>query len=76
MKDFLGQELSIGDLVVLVIPGYRDFAIGKILRFTKCYAFVNFPKPWQGAAVGGEGEFKQYPSQLIRITEEQAKRGG
>lgn len=73
MKDFLGKDLQVGDSVVLVIPGYRGYVVGVIEKFTKCYAFVSFPKPWSGACVGGGDPIKQNPSQLIRLTEEQVK---
>lgn len=34
MKDFHGKDLSIGDYVVFCRPDYRDFTIGKVIKFT------------------------------------------
>lgn len=34
MKDFLGKELELGDLVVTTRPNYRDFVKAKIIAFT------------------------------------------
>jgi hypothetical protein len=73
MKDFLGEDLKVGDSVILVIPRYRGYVVGVIERFTKSYVFVSFPKPWPGACVGGGPPIKQNPSQLIKLTEEQVR---
>lgn len=34
MKDFVGQELNIGDYVAFGRPEYRDLVRGVIIRFT------------------------------------------
>ena len=34
MKDFLGKELELGDLVVTTRPNYREFVKAKIIAFT------------------------------------------
>lgn len=34
MKDFLGKELELGDLVVVTEPNYRNFVRAKIIAFT------------------------------------------
>ncbi|AGS81119.1 hypothetical protein [Caulobacter phage Cr30] len=34
MKDFLGNILELGDEVIFMRPGYRDFVFGKIIKFT------------------------------------------
>jgi hypothetical protein len=32
--DFLGNEIKVGDTVVYVEKGYRNFEVGKIVRIT------------------------------------------
>ena len=34
MKDFLDQELSIGDNVIIITPNYRDFTLAQVIKFT------------------------------------------
>lgn len=63
MKDFLGNELNIGDTVVMIMPGYRSLVKSTILRFTKCYVILdlrNFPYVYND-------EIKQFPDQMIKI---------
>lgn len=33
-KDFVGQELAVGDTVAFYRPGYREFVLGKVIKFT------------------------------------------
>ena len=33
-RDFLGQELDIGDYVIFMKQHYREFGMGKIIKFT------------------------------------------
>ena len=33
-RDFLGQELNIGDYVIFMKQHYREFSMGKIVKFT------------------------------------------
>ena len=63
MKDYLGQNLEIGDSVFFVEQGYRSFKKGKILRFTPQFVVVEYicritKKP---------DELKQMGHQLIKI---------
>jgi len=57
-KDFLGRELSVGDKVVYISYGYRDFSVAEIARFTPCYVFFT------------DG-YKQRPEQLIKVVTEE-----
>jgi hypothetical protein len=34
MKDFIGQELEVGNWVVFITPDYRDLTLGEITKFT------------------------------------------
>ncbi len=42
MNDFLGQELKLGDTVVTVVKGYREFAKAKVVAFTPEQVRVEF----------------------------------
>ena len=33
-RDFLGQELNLGDYVIFMKQHYREFGMGKIIKFT------------------------------------------
>lgn len=58
MKDYLGNDLQVGDEVVYVELGYRNFKKGKIARFTAKFVFIK---------EGKSMEIKQKPEQLIKI---------
>lgn len=47
MKDFLGQELAIGDEVIFVERAYRGLKIGKVTGITSKRIHVVFPSKWQ-----------------------------
>jgi uncharacterized phage-like protein YoqJ len=53
MKDFLGNELAVGNKVIYMQQGYREFRIGTIEKFTKHYVILEKDAP------------RQLPSQLI-----------
>lgn len=42
MKDFVGKDLAVDDYVVITRPGYRDFVLGKIAKFTPKMVTVSF----------------------------------
>jgi hypothetical protein len=64
MIDFLNQELSIGDKVVLVEPGYRNFVTGFIHRMTACFVFIEYENGRRFNT-----SIKQRPEQLIRVVQ-------
>lgn len=53
MRDYLGNLLEVGDIVIYVLQGYREFRKVTIDRFTECYVILSGAAP------------KQLPSQLI-----------
>jgi len=57
MKDFLDQELSIGDNVIIITPNYRDFTLAQVIKFTAKNVRVKF----------NGRELLQAPSQLVRM---------
>ena len=42
MKDFVGQELAIGDYVAFSRTTYRDLVLGKIVAFTPKQVRISF----------------------------------
>ena len=42
MKDFFGQELTIGDWVAFTRPNYRDLVVGRIISFTPKKVHVSY----------------------------------
>lgn len=58
MKDYLGNDLQVGDEVVYVQLGYRNFQKAIISRFTDKFVFIK---------EGKSREIKQAPNQLIKI---------
>lgn len=65
MKDYLKNKLEVGDRVVFITPGYRDYSTGVIERFTKHFAFVKMKV--NNAYVNDE--IRQKGHQLIKIIE-------
>ena len=66
MKDYLGNKLEVGDEVIYITPGYRDFTKGVITRFTKFYVFIKQERETRGGTINPY-TIKQTPSQLIKI---------
>lgn len=63
MIDFLGNSLNIGNRVIYIMPGYREYKTGYIKRFTKKLVIIDLDNEYSGTM----GEIKQYPIQLIKI---------
>lgn len=67
MEDFLKQPLELGDRVVFLVPGYRQFWLGKIVKFTAKMAAVEYDSPFkyqQGRTLVTRREY----SDLIKVT--------
>lgn len=58
MKDFLGNNLEVGDEVVFMCLGYRELRKGIISKMTDKTIFIE---------CGRLKPFKQTPSQIIKI---------
>ena len=63
MKDFLKQELAVGDKVVFIQPGYREYMVGTIARFTAKFVVIEY-LPYNSSYVR---ELKQPPCQLVKV---------
>jgi hypothetical protein len=60
MKDFLNQELQVGDVVIYQRSLYREFQIGRISKITKRFVFI---RPKQ---ISVRDDFRQEPWQVIK----------
>lgn len=65
MKDFLGNELQVNDIVVMVLPGYRELVKAKIVRFTEHFVFLTYSL--NKANPAPKAEVKQTGDQLVKV---------
>lgn len=63
MKDFLGVNLSVDDVVIMIRPHYRAFVRSKIIRFTKEFVIVEYELHYGSMLT----QVKQKPDQLIKV---------
>jgi hypothetical protein len=68
MKDFLGKELAIGDIVVLTAPKYRHFTKATVIAFTKQKVRVSYINNWNFSR-GYEDTYLSEPDFLVKIEE-------
>lgn len=68
MKDFLGNELSVGDPVVFIVPGYRELSKGFIVRLTPQMAFISRDKTHGQTRATWQDTIKQFHNQIVKIT--------
>lgn len=68
MKDFLKQELKVGDMVVTVRPQYREFVLAQIIKFTPQKVVVEYDT-WYKDSNGnyGKEKFTTNPDFLIKV---------
>ena len=64
MKDFLGQELALGDYVIYMKQHYREFGMGKIVKFTPQKVRIKWANSqW--------AELLQTADQLVKVSGEE-----
>lgn len=61
MKDFLGNELNVGDEVVCIELNYKNLKRATVVRITPKTIFVTYNK-W-----GLATEVKRYSDQVVKI---------
>jgi hypothetical protein len=67
MKDFLGNELKVGDTVIFIEPNYRNFQKGKIFKITEKTIFINWRNPQ--CRINSEDTLKQSGYQVVKVAE-------
>lgn len=63
IKDFLGNDLNIGDKVVLTRPRYREFVMATIVAFTPQKVRVEYKRHYGNSI----GEYLSEPNFLVKI---------
>ena len=66
MKDFLGNELSVGDKVITIIPNYRGLVLATVIKFTPKKVRVSYKNTWNYRD-GYYTELIQDPCQLVKM---------
>jgi hypothetical protein len=64
MRDFLGQELNLGDYVIFMKQHYREFGMGKIIKFTPQKVRIKFSNHYRS-------ELLQTADQLVKVKGEE-----
>lgn len=67
MKDILGQELAVGDLVAFNPPRYKGLTLGTIVKFSPKMVTVEYNLHY-----GPSDTTSQYPTDMMKASEEQA----
>lgn len=68
MKDFLGNDLEVGDDVVSIELGYKNLYKTKIVKITSKTIFVEAPRKYQSYL---REPVKRFSSQIIKIQGEE-----
>lgn len=75
MKDIMGQELAVGNMVVFNSPKYKGLVTGKILKFSSKMITVEFTARWV-SVLTKDGEWSNtttthvYPTDLMKVDEQ------
>ena len=65
-KDFLGNEINIGDPVIFEAPKYRDFVVGTVISKAEKTCQIEYINTWNYPSDGKKMVFRQYYCQLIK----------
>jgi len=69
VKDFLGNDLALGDEVVLTAPNYRHFVKAKVIKFTPKKVRVEYLNTWNFPSGNGlRLEYLSDPEFLVKIS--------
>lgn len=60
-KDFLDNQINIGDIVIFETPKYRDFSIGKVITKASKSCQIKYKNHWGSTEV-----VRQYYGQIIK----------
>lgn len=64
MKDFLGNDINVGDNIVLIMPNYRSLTKGVVKSMSAKMIVVEHDHP---NISNHKTETKQFPEQVIKI---------
>lgn len=67
MKDFVGNELTLGDTVAVAPKNYRGLIRAQIIKFTPQQVRVKYKNTWNFGTPGRDEEYLVYPGDLMLI---------
>ena len=65
LGDFLGQPLSVGDIVVFPAPQYRHLVKGIVIGFTPKKVRIEYSNTWNHSAPGYKSEYLTEPGRNV-----------
>jgi hypothetical protein len=66
MKDFLLRKLEVGDSVIFITPGYRDYTLGRVDSFT----------PQKVRVLKGHDKYNGEPEFILQTSDQLVKVDG
>lgn len=72
MKDFLGKQLELGDMVILTAPKYRQFTLAVVVAFTPKLVRVQFTNTWNYQPPGRVEQYIAEPCFLVKVNHQTA----
>lgn len=67
MRDFLGQNISVGDSVVTTPKNYRGLVKATVVAFTPKKVRVRYTNTWNYGPKGREEDFLTPPESLVKF---------
>jgi hypothetical protein len=70
MKDFLGNELNVGDEVVFTPPKYKNFCLGTIVKIATKQLAIEYINTWNYGKDNTKTDIKyEYPCCVVKKVE-------
>lgn len=66
MQDFLKREIAIDDSVIMIIPGYRNLVLGRVIRISPKTVRVQYSVPF-GYRKGEVKEVSRAPEDVVKV---------
>ena len=67
MKDFFGQDLSIGDQVAFTEPHYRNMVPGKITKFTTQFIMIEWNRNYNNTLGNSKPFLKTFRATSLQV---------
>jgi len=70
MKDFFGNELSVGDTVAFTPPHYKNFCLGTIVKITAKQIAIEYINTWNFGKDRTKTDIKyEYSDRVVKKVE-------
>ena len=66
MKDFLGQEVNVGDKVITTAKNYRSLVKGEVISLAPKSALVEYLNTWNYGDPGRVENYRVFGNQFIK----------